>query len=274
LTNGAHIREEDLELYALGALPEDEAAAVRTHVAGCGECTRKLAEAHGSVALLAFAAPQERPPAAVKEKLFARIAAERGSAGEIAGVVQRETGEQRELYEPRRPAATVPWWNWVLVPAALALAVLSLLLSWQNRKLGAELQMARSAATQFEKERMQVETMVRVLAAPDTITVRLAGTADASQARGLVRYNPRTGMVLYSAEGLPTLPAEKIYQMWLVPANGAPVSAGIFAPGGAAEPLWTAQVPLNTEPKAFAVTIEPAGGVPAPTGAKVLLGAS
>jgi len=33
-------------------------------------------------------------------------------------------------------------------------------------------------------------------------------------------------------------------------------------------------VPLNSEAKAFAVTIEPAGGVPQPTGPKVLLGTS
>jgi anti-sigma-K factor RskA len=116
--------------------------------------------------------------------------------------------------------------------------------------------------------------MVTVLSAPDTMTVKLAGTSDAAQASGLVKYNPRTGAVLFSTDQLPTLPAEKIYQMWLVPTNGAPISAGVFAPGSGTERrLFSAQVPPKTEPKAFAVTVEPAGGVPAPTGPKVLLGA-
>ncbi|MGB8325306.1 MAG: zf-HC2 domain-containing protein, partial [Candidatus Acidiferrum sp.] len=80
MTNGSHIREEDLELYALGALPENEAAAVEAHVDGCSECARKLAEARGYAAMLAFAVPQGKPAAAVKEQLFARIAAEREAA--------------------------------------------------------------------------------------------------------------------------------------------------------------------------------------------------
>jgi anti-sigma-K factor RskA len=38
--------------------------------------------------------------------------------------------------------------------------------------------------------------------------------------------------------------------------------------------MWTAEVPANTPAKAFAVTIEPVGGAPQPTGPKVLLGAA
>jgi anti-sigma factor RsiW len=37
LTNG-HIREDDLELYALDALLDDEAAALMAHVSRCSEC--------------------------------------------------------------------------------------------------------------------------------------------------------------------------------------------------------------------------------------------
>jgi anti-sigma-K factor RskA len=161
------------------------------------------------------------------------------------------------------------------VPASVALAVLCLWLSAQNRKLSSELELARHAAADFGKERQRVEEMVAALAAPDTITVKLTGTSEATKASGVVKYNPRTGTVLYSADQLPTLPAEKAYQMWLVPTSGAPISAGVFTPGlGTEKRLWSAQVPPHTEPKAFAVTIEPAGGVPAPTGPKVLLGAS
>jgi anti-sigma-K factor RskA len=259
LTNG-HIREEDLELYALGALPEDEAAAVKAHVSGCDECARALAEARGVAALMAFSVPQEGPSSAAKEELFARIAAE------------RRTGPVAAARQEWKPMSAL--WKWVLVPASVALAAVCLLLSWQNRKLTADLQVARHAAVEFDNERRRVEEMVAVLSAPDTITVKLAGTSDAAQASGLVKYNPRTGAVLFSTDQLPTLPAEKVYQMWLVPTNGAPISAGVFAPGSGTERrLFSAQVPPKTEPKAFAVTVEPAGGVPAPTGPKVLLGA-
>ena len=91
-------------------------------------------------------------------------------------------------------------------------------------------------------------------------------------ATGMVRYNPRKGMVMYTAE-LPPPPTGKIYQMWLVPATGVPISAGIFVPvEHGTRQMWMAEVPLNTEAKLFAVTVEPGGGMPQPTGVKVLVG--
>jgi hypothetical protein len=167
-----------------------------------------------------------------------------------------------------------PWWNWVLGPASLALALICLLLSWQNRKLVDELHSAKLAIRGMERDKQHFEDLARILASPDTVTIKLAGTGDAPRATGFVKYNGRLGVVLYSAEQLPALPAQKAYQMWLVPTKGVPISAGIFQSEDSVRGLLSAQVPANTTPKAFAVTVEPAGGVPQPTGPKVLLGAS
>jgi anti-sigma-K factor RskA len=261
LTNG-HIPEEDLELYALGSLPEGDSAAVQAHASACTACASKLSEALGRAALLALSVPQQTPPPAAKEKLFARIAAAREVRPSGTGMAQ----------QAKRPAR--PWWNWVLVPASLALALICLLLSWQNRKLVDELQSARLAALSMERDKQRFEELARILASPDTVTVKLVGTDDAPRATGFVKYNGRLGVVLYSAEQLPALPAQKTYQMWLVPTNGAPISAGIFQSEDSVHGLLSAQVPANASPKAFAVTVEPAGGVPQPSGPKVLLGAS
>jgi anti-sigma-K factor RskA len=165
-------------------------------------------------------------------------------------------------------------WNWVLVPAALALALVSFALSWQNRKIAAQLEKERGVAESLIRERQQIERLVGVLAAADTMTVKLVGVGDTANSSGLVKFNAKTGTVLYSAE-LPALPTGKSYQLWLVPVNGAPISAGLLGPGGHQwDNLWTAEVPANTQAKAFAVTVEPAGGMPQPTGPKVLLGAT
>lgn len=263
MSNETHTREEDLQLYALGALAEAEATELRLHVAGCSVCANKLAEWRGHAALLAFDVAQETPSAAAKDKLFARIAAE------------RETGARGRM--PLRGADTrraVRWWNWVLVPATAVMALLSFGLWRQNNRLFAELQEAQRVAANLERERVRVQKLVNVLAAPETITVKLASPENAAGASGVVKYDRRTGVVVYTAQ-LPALPAEKVYQMWLVPASGAPISAGIFVPGAAGSAhVWSAEVPGDTEPKAFAVTIEPAGGLAQPSGPKVLLGAS
>jgi anti-sigma-K factor RskA len=256
-----HIREEDLELYALGALPEAEAAAVRAHAAGCRECQQKLAEARGLIATLAFAAPQELPSAAAKEALFMRIAAEHATKP------QRATARDGKNAGAR-------WWNWILLPATAALAVFSFALWQQNRQLNKDLGQARRVVANLENERLRVKGLVNVLASPETITVKLTGPGYENPASGVVRYNLYLGVVAYKAE-LPQPPPDKVYQMWLVPQDGAPISAGVFVQGTPGDDVvWTAQVPPNTHPKAFAVTLEPAGGMPQPTGPKVLVGAS
>lgn len=271
MSNAEHIREEELELLALGALPEEESAAVRAHVAGCADCAKNLAGARGRVTTLAFGVPQEQPSTGAKEKLFARIATEPGETREGASGAGEVVPGRREI---KGKATKRSWWNWVLVPVAAALALVSLGLWRENQRLAREVRQARLEAVRLQQERVRVERLVNVLAAPETITVKLAGTADAAQSSGVVKYNQISGMVIYTTE-LPPLPADKVYQMWLVPTSGAPISAGTFTqaePGQAR--VWSAQVPANSEPKAFAVTIEPAGGVPQPTGPKVLLGAS
>jgi hypothetical protein len=177
---------------------------------------------------------------------------------------------------PKKDKAGRPgdWLTWVLVPAAIALALLSFALSWQYRKLAAQLQNLEHLAHAYTEEREQTEKLLSVLASPDTLTVKLAGTSEAPNASGVVKYNGPTGTVMSSAN-LPPLATGKVYQLWLIPVNGAPVSAGVFGMSDDGHGrMATAEVPANKEVKAFTVTIEPAGGVAQPTGPNVLLGAS
>ena len=81
----------------------------------------------------------------------------------------------------------------------------------------------------------------------------------------------KTGMLVYDGQ-LETAPADKSYQLWLVPATGNPISAGVFNPSTGKTSHWIIKLPPGTVPKAFAVTLEPAGGTPQPTGPKVLVG--
>jgi anti-sigma-K factor RskA len=266
LTNGPHITEEDLELCALGALSDQQAAEALQHVSICEVCAEKLAESRGHVALLAFGVKQEKPSLAVKEKLFAKIAVERApNSTAIPSAAPLEKKPSTRLWN---------WWNWGLIPATAALAILSFALWRQNVQLFGELRDAQRVASDLEKERGHVQKLINVLSAPDTITVKLAGTADGTHNSGIVRYNIRSGLLVYTAD-LPPLPATKVYQLWLVPTGGAPISAGTFVPPAPGQShLFSSAIPSSSEPKAFAVTIEPAPGVPQPTGPKVLLGAT
>lgn len=264
-----------LELYALGGLPDDEAAALKSHLAGCGECAMKLAQSRGSAALLSFAAKQEQPAGTIKAELLARVRANREREEHYAWRLQTSepVAEKPAANVTPSNAKTNAWWTWVMIPTAMALALVSLALSWQNRKVSRALEKQRQATQALLHDREETEKLVGVLAAADTLTVKLAPAADIIGV-GVVKYNRRMGLVVYSAE-LPAAPGGKSYQMWLVPASGAAISAGVMAKGGrAVGPVWMAEVPAHSQAKTFAITVEPAGGAPQPTGPKVLVGAT
>lgn len=272
MSDEEHFRLEELELYALGALPEEEGAAIKAHVASCGECAMRLAQAHGSAALLGFAAKQERPAGTIKAELMARVHASREKEVAYAWPLQKESAEPGQGKPRSETNGKTPWWSWVMVAAAVALALVSLGLSWQNRRLSAELVKEGKAAQALVQDREEIEKLVGVLAAPDTLTVKLVGKGDPASANGVVKYNARMGTMVYSAQ-LPPAPSGRRYQMWVVPAKGPAVSAGVLGEGGRAwGNLWTAAVPMETAAKSFEVTVEAGGGVSEPTGPKVLVG--
>lgn len=101
--------------------------------------------------------------------------------------------------------------------------------------------------------------------------VALAGTPDAPQASGIFYTGPESGLLVL--RGLPPLPAEQTYELWLIPGEGAPVPAGLVQV--AADGSNTFAIALAGQPTDYAavgLSIEPAGGSPAPTGPIVLLG--
>jgi len=269
-----HIAVEEMELYALGALGEGEAAELKEHVASCYECAIKLAETHGSAALLGFAAKLERPAGTIKTELMARIHAEREKEHAYPWPLHVHGPDAKQAKPEQASAEKIPWRNLVLVVIAATLALVSAGLWWQNRRLTAELSKERQATGTLREDHRQIEKLMNILAAPDTMTVKLTGTGEGARGSGAVKYNGRLGIMVYTAQ-LPALPMGKSYQIWLVPRKGEPINEGILRPEVRAwANLWTAAIPAGAEAKEFLVTIESAGGVSQPTGPRVLEGAN
>jgi anti-sigma-K factor RskA len=68
------------------------------------------------------------------------------------------------------------------------------------------------------------------------------------------------------ANGLPPAPAGKEYQLWFIVGSNAPMPGKTFAPDDAGHGRLRDQVPQHALDSAvFAITLEPAGGSPAPT---------
>jgi len=99
-----------------------------------------------------------------------------------------------------------------------------------------------------------------LLAAPD---LRLVTARDA---KGTAVMSRSRDEVLLLADGLPALPRDRVYQLWLVDEHG-PRSAGTVRPAGEVLSLLASGIAGAGE---ALLTVEPAGGSPGPTSSPVL----
>jgi anti-sigma-K factor RskA len=253
--------EEDFDLYALGALEGEEKSAIESHIASCSECARKLAEARGRVAMLAFSAPPAEPAPGVKEQLMRQLhaTAEGRSQGRAPVEPERATG-----FFGRR-------WTMVLAPAAALLALAAVFLYTENARMKIEVEKLRAAAEQQKLQADQAREILHVTQATDTVVVALKKMPGSPNGDAKISYNAKMGKLVYNGWIEPA-PADKSYQLWLVPMQGDPINAGVFTPAKATMSEWMATVPQGMPAKMFAVTIEPAGGMPHPTGPKIFVG--
>ncbi len=253
-----------LPAHALGALEGAELEQLSAHLAaGCVPCQRELALLARDLELLAAESPPIEPSPEARSAILGSVA------------------------PAARPPAARPRAGGRLL-AALAAAGLVLaaggFASWQGLKREMERLTAERgrleaqvAGLAIELERVRraaayATAAVEIVSAPDARTVALAGLAEGAGARGRTFVDPAGRRALFLAYDLPSLPADKTYQLWFI-ADGKPVSAGTFAvdPEGFGKLDVAGVAPIESI-QAWAVTIEPAGGVPQPTGSMVLKG--
>jgi anti-sigma-K factor RskA len=77
LISSRHIDPDDLTLYALQLLGEQEAAAIAEHLQECAECRSAVAALQGDLTALALTSELQSPPASAKQRLFQQIAREK-----------------------------------------------------------------------------------------------------------------------------------------------------------------------------------------------------
>lgn len=263
-----HANPEDPDLYALGALDGEEKQAYEAHLRACPACARELEAARQRVALLGLAAAPVAPPASLRQDLMQRAREGRPAAPARPDSI-------RPAPVPSAPPRRRIFW---LTPAlATATIVLAAVAAWLGVRDRSQLQQIDALRAQLAVAQIQSREIARaseqtdhILGMPGTIHVALSRMPGEPQGRAGVLYNARMGMVTCAGQ-LGPAPPDKSYQLWLVPASGAPMSLGVMS---SMEPvnMLTAHVPPGMVAKAFAVTMEPRGGMPHPTGPKVLVG--
>jgi Anti-sigma-K factor rskA, C-terminal/Putative zinc-finger len=267
MTDGKHIAQEDLALYAMQALSEAEQAAAREHVAQCSVCRGELAQLQGDLALVALSTERHELPAGAGERLMARVAAEPQNAGD-------RKSDKSVSIESAKPArkiyASISW------SAAAALFIFSLGMLMKVGSLNVDLRRAEEQLSAQQQASARAERVLEVLTAENAQHATLTAAQAHPQPDGRAVYLASTGGLIFQASHLQALPAGKTYELWVIPANGkAPIPAGLFQPDAAGSasvilPRLSPGVPA----KAFGVTMEAAGGSTTPTAPILLAGAA
>ena len=216
-------------LDALGVAGAGDAIILAMHAAGCLPCRRARDEYRRATTLLALGLEPVPPPREIRERLVesvTRAAASRRSSWRLAAA------------------------------AALVLA----LFGWRELDV-------REERARLQQENAKLTSEIAALGAADTRTIDLAGQEIAPRASAKVFLEPNRRRAIVFFHDLPENPGDKSYQLWIIRADQpAPMSAGVFdvTRDGKAS-IAIENLPVSTEIKALAVTLEPRGGVAQPT---------
>ena len=279
-----------LAAEALGALDGEEAEAVHAHLQGCDECRRELESLRETAAALAHAAPQvpmdADRSARLRARLVARAAADRGGASASPGAAPATNriggfaaGDDEPGVIPISRARERRGMGGGWLAAAAAVVLLIAVGTYAARMKGRYEALSDEYAS-LDQERTQLvaaiakrDSTVAALSGPGVQVIELASTQRRAPG-GRMFWDPATARWTFFAHGLPALRPDRDYQLWLITPAG-PVSAGDFnpAPGGHATVQATYPLPRD-QLRAVAVTEEPEGGLPAPSGQPLIVGAA
>jgi anti-sigma-K factor RskA len=229
-------------VYALDAIDGAERDRFERHLHRCHACESEVGGLHETAGRLALAAARVPPPQ-LKERVLAAAARTR----QLPPLTADRPGPRPQARPSWRPRIAVAF------GAAGLAAAIALGFAWGQ------------AQQQLDRAQAQDRAISAVLTAPGarilTADTKVGGTGTIVVAAGQRR-------LIFTAAGLPPLPASQVYQLWLM---GPPRtrSAGLLHPAqGHTAPLLAAGLQRGDQ---VGVTVEPAGGTAQPTTTPILV---
>jgi anti-sigma-K factor RskA len=260
-------------LYVIGALDEKTAHDLEVSLNGATpEQRRVVAKWLDVAALLPQALPLQIPPDHIKERVLNRIA-EDAQKTPIEIAVEESTlkemaarAENKALpfVQPRRAQSRAA--RWILIAAAALLAFTSAYLFKQNAKLARERDQIAGERDDLSRKLAVSRRQVDEIVSPWTKVIAMVGD-ETPDANAKVVWDTKANQWDIYIFNLPPPPSDKQYQLWYVTKN-AKISAWVFNTDEQGRTVLKLTLPTEALAglAATAVTLEPKGGSPQPTG--------
>ncbi|SHE77814.1 Anti-sigma-K factor RskA [Fodinibius roseus] len=276
--------------YLLQTLDADERKAFEQMLENATEEQQRLYREMRSVANQpSFTQQPGESSESLKKRLMERIPSEEEDpeAEEIPSppvpAIEEDLSSENEGDEDMGAEAGEEPFNWATfsTAASFALLILSLSLLFYSFNLSAEINDQESVIddqqaeiTGLEEELRRKEKMLAILESQGLEMVLMSGLEVNPDGYGKVIWDSENRRALLQVSNLPHVPPDKEYQLWIIQ-NNEPVSAGVFAVSDTSDTFFTFEETAdarNDSASAFAITMEPKGGMPQPTGDMYLLG--
>jgi hypothetical protein len=286
---------EACDAHALGAL--DPIDRERFHLAlpdADVEMKEALDEALHTAELLSLTVSAAAPGPAVRARLMAQVAAQ-VTAEVKADTAGAKPARKFQFSEEPQPSliqrlfgAGIPSrlglagaFSLLIVAVALVTYSLSLkeklngqtvaLLDTHSR-MDALADSTRSRITALQDSLSRKEAMLDIIRSKGMQMVAMGGMEDTAR-YGKIIWDPERKVAILQVS-LPPEPDGMSYQLWVIRDN-KPMDAGVFQMNAGSDGMYRIEQLVETDRKhinAFAVTMEPKGGMPQPTGKMYLMG--
>ena len=234
--------KEMIPARALSALDATEERALNEHLENCSECRLELEEWQATAANLAVVADPIEPSPKVRERILSEVRKELAAPEVI----------------PFRSTSRNIWRSFGSLGAMAAVVlftalIVGLVVLWRENRA-------------IKEDLAQSNEFVQLATTPGAKVSKLQGIDLGSGATASLAYD-KTGHAMLIADKLPSVPPGKAYQLWFIVGKNPPMPGKTFSPDDAGKGMLKDQMPKEAMDSAiFAITVEPQGGVDAPTG--------
>ena len=178
--------------------------------------------------------------------------------------LENTTAEEKE---ERTPVRSIGPWRWI---AAASLILLAGSVYWAvttNKKYQDAVARNKEMQKQIEQSTQELTVLRNNQGSKPVSDFKMASISEGAQAAASIYWDTVTKDVYLLIKNMPQPPSDKQYQLWaLLPEEGTPVDLGMIELKQ--ERLIRMKNVQNA--KAFAITLEPKGGSPKPTGQPML----